>query len=54
MAKKKATQDWRRPGARVNLYFPDKADLRRLDKLAVAAGVSRSTYVLRVLTTPAA
>ena len=40
---------WHRPGVRVNLYFPDRGDLKHLDKLARAEGVTRSAYVLRLL-----
>ena len=46
----KTTQGWQRPGVRVNLYFPSRDDLRRIDKKARAARLTRSAYLLMLAT----
>lgn len=38
-------QDWRRPGVRVNFYFDSRDTLRKLDRLARRAKITRSKFV---------
>lgn len=42
-------KDWRRPGARINVYFSDLSKLRKLDQQARKNGRTRAAQIMHLI-----